>query len=75
MTSPHAVEALLRPPVELWSATVAAGASAVAHFAPWSLLMPPEMGNAASLLLAGFAVHRLRHGAVVLRYQRNMGRT
>ncbi len=74
MASPHAVDTLLRPPVELWSAAVAAGAGAVAQLAPWALLMPPAMGTAASLLLAGFAVHRLRQGWVVVRYQRNMKR-
>jgi len=74
MANSHAVDTLLRPPVELWSASAAAGAAAVAQFAPWALLMPPAMGTAASLLLAGFATHRLRQGWRVVRYQRNMRR-
>lgn len=74
MTTVHAVDTLLRPPVELWSAAAAAGASAVAHWAPWSLLMPPLMGTAASVLLAGFAAYRLRQGWRVVRYQRGMKR-
>lgn len=71
MASPHAVDTLLRPPVELWSA---AGASAVAQWAPWSLLMPPSMGSAASLMLAAFAAYRLQQGWRVVRYQRSMKR-
>ena len=74
MASPHAVDTLLRPPVELWSAAAAAGASAVAQWAPWSLLMPPVMGSAASLMLAAFAAYRLRQGWRVVRYQRSMKR-
>ncbi len=74
MASPHAVDTLLRPPVELWSAAAAAGASAVAQWAPWSLLMPPLMGSAASLMLAAFAAYRLRQGWRVVRYQRSMKR-
>jgi conjugative coupling factor TraD (TOL family) len=74
MASQHAVDTLLRPPVELWSASAAAGAAVVAQCAPWSLLMPPAMGTAASLLLAGFAAQRLRQGWRVVRYQRNMKR-
>ena len=74
MASPHAVDTLLRPPVELWSASAAAGAAAVAHFAPWALLMPPAMGTAASALLAGFAGYRWLQGWRVVRYQRNMKR-
>lgn len=74
MASPHAVDTLLRPPVELWSAAAAAGASAVAQWAPWSLLMPPSMGSAASLMLAAFAAYRLQQGWRVVRYQRSMKR-
>ena len=34
MSSHHAVETLLRPPVELWSAAVASGAAVIAQLAP-----------------------------------------
>ncbi|HSW22060.1 MAG TPA: hypothetical protein VLJ62_04780, partial [Burkholderiaceae bacterium] len=74
MASPHAVDTLLRPPVELWSAAVAAGAGTVAQFAPWALLMPPAMGTITAMALAGFALHRLRQGCRVVRYQRSMKR-
>ena len=39
--SQHPVEALLRPPVELWSTLVAFATAAIAILAPWALMMPP----------------------------------
>ena len=39
--TPHPVEALLRPPVELWSALVAVTTAMMALMAPWALMMPP----------------------------------
>ena len=56
MSSPHAVDTLLRPPVELWSAAVASGAAVIAQVAPWALLMPPAMGSAASVLLGVYCL-------------------
>ena len=38
--SAHPIEALLRPPVELWSMFAAFAAAAIAIVAPWSLMMP-----------------------------------
>jgi hypothetical protein len=37
--SRHPVEALLRPPVELWSTLVALATALIAMLAPWSLMM------------------------------------
>ena len=35
------MEALLRPPVELWSTATALAAGILAWLAPWALMMPP----------------------------------
>ena len=50
--SRHPVEALLRPPVELWSALVALATALIAVLAPWSLMMPPGVAYAAAAILA-----------------------
>ena len=47
----HPVEALLRPPVELWSAVVALATAAIAVLAPWALMMPPGVAYAAAAAL------------------------
>ena len=43
----HPVEALLRPPVELWSCVVALATAAIAVHAPWALMMPPGVAYGA----------------------------
>jgi conjugative coupling factor TraD (TOL family) len=70
--SAHPVEALLRPPVELWSALVASAAAAMALIAPWALLMPPDLGPSAAAVFGAVALHRARQAWRVLRYQRAM---
>ena len=46
--SQHPIEALLRPPVELWSMLVAFAAATIAILAPWALMMPPGVAYGAS---------------------------
>ena len=72
--SAHPVEALLRPPVELWSALAAFAAAVIAVCAPWALMMPPGVawGAAAGLVLVGGV--RTRQAWRVIRYQRNLRR-
>ncbi len=72
--SRHPVEALLRPPVELWSALVAFASAAIAVLAPWALMMPPGVAYAAATALVVLGVVRLRQAGRVLRYQRNLRR-
>ncbi len=69
MKQHNALETLLRPPVELWSAAVAFGIALVAAIAPWALLMPPRLGLICAAMAAAFALHRARQGLLVLRYQ------
>ncbi|MDZ7752966.1 MAG: type IV conjugative transfer system coupling protein TraD [Gammaproteobacteria bacterium] len=70
----HPVEALLRPPVELWSALVAAATAMMALLAPWALMMPPGVAMAAAAALFLLAFVRSRQAWRVIRYQRNMRR-
>jgi conjugative coupling factor TraD (TOL family) len=72
--SQHPIEALLRPPVELWSALVAFASAAIAVLAPWALMMPPGLAYTAGVVLAGIGCVRGRQAWRVLRYQRNMRR-
>lgn len=68
------MEALLRPPVELWSTCTAIAAGTLAWLAPWALMMPPGIAMATSLTFFGFGLWRGRQAWRVLRYQRHMKR-
>ncbi len=70
----HPVEALLRPPVELWSALVAFATAALATLAPWALMMPPGVALGTAAVLAGIGGIRARQAWKVMRYQRNLRR-
>lgn len=72
--SAHPVEALLRPPVELWSALAASATGTVAILAPWALMMPPGLAYGTGAVLFTLALVRARQARRVLRYQRNMRR-
>lgn len=72
--SVHPIEALLRPPVELWSTLVAFATAAIAILAPWSLMMPPGVAYGAGGVLLLMGLVRGRQALRVLRYQRNMRR-
>ena len=72
--STHPIEALLRPPVELWSTLVAFSTATIAILAPWALMMPPGIAYAAGAILSLIGLIRGRQAWRVLRYQRNMRR-
>ena len=74
MNRTHPVEALLRPPVELWSAAVAGATAIIAVLAPWALLMTPGVAWGCAVLLAMLAVRRGHQGLRVIRYQRQLRR-
>jgi conjugative coupling factor TraD (TOL family) len=71
-SSHAALETLLRPPIELWSATTSGGIGLVALAAPWALMMPSELGLAAAAICNGFALVRARQALTVIRYQRGL---
>ncbi|MAT91224.1 MAG: conjugative coupling factor TraD, PFGI-1 class [Halioglobus sp.] len=68
------MEALLRPPVELWSTATAFAAGTLAWLAPWALMMPPGIAMATGLTFFGFGMWRGRQAWRVLRYQHHMKR-
>ncbi|MET0118896.1 MAG: type IV conjugative transfer system coupling protein TraD [Sedimenticola sp.] len=70
--SAHPIEALLRPPVELWSTLVAFATVGIAILAPWALMMPPGVAYGAGTVLGLIGLIRGRQAWRVLRYQRNM---
>lgn len=72
MKNDNALEALLRPPVELWSAGVAWGVALVAIVAPWALMMPPMLGWVIALVAGYFGWVRCKQAVQVLRYQHGM---
>ena len=61
-------EAMLRPPVELYSAATAGSIGIIAATAPWALMLSPGLGYAAAGVATGFALYRGNHGFQVLRY-------
>ena len=68
------MEALLRPPVELWSTVTAFAAGILAWLAPWALMMPPGIAMATGVTFISFGVWRGRQAWRVLRYQHHMKR-
>ena len=74
MSVRYPIDALLRPPVELWSALVAFLAALVALLAPWTLLMTPGVAWACSAVLLWLAALRLEQGLRIVRYHRNLRR-
>lgn len=74
MSQDYAMEALLRPPVEFWSALTAVLCAGVACFAPWALMMPDGVGYITALCLMAFAWIRFRGGFRVWHYCRQMKR-
>lgn len=68
------MEALLRPPVELWSTCTAFAAGTLAWLAPGALMMPPGIAVATGMTFFGFGLWRGRQAWRVLRYQGHMRR-
>ena len=58
MNKGYPLEALLRPPIELWSSFYAFGTGIIALLAPWSLMMTPTVGYATAGLLFVFGISR-----------------
>jgi len=63
------MEALLRPPVELWSMCTAWAAATLAWLAPGILMMPGAIARATALALFAFGLWRGYQAVRVLRYQ------
>ena len=74
MKQQGAVEALLRPPIELYASLAALLCALIAFSAPWVFMMPPHIGYMAGTMALGFALWRARDGWYVLRYQLGLTR-
>ncbi|MCH8058921.1 MAG: type IV conjugative transfer system coupling protein TraD [Proteobacteria bacterium] len=72
--SRYPIDALLRPPVELWSVLVALVAALIAATAPWALMLPDAVGYGVCACLVMFAALRARQAWRVIRYQRRLKR-
>ncbi len=70
--SRYTIDALLRPPVELWSVLTALGGAVIAAVAPWALMLPVAVGYSVSACLLLFAVIRAQQALRVIRYQRRL---
>lgn len=72
MKPDDALEALLRPPVELWSTMTVWGVALVALVAPWALMMPPWMGWVLAAIAGYFGWVRCKQALHILKYQHGM---
>ena len=72
MNKAYPLEALLRPPIELWSSLCAFGMAIIAVLAPWSLMMTLTVGYGTAALLIIFGIFRSLDAMYILRYQRNI---
>lgn len=72
MRKQYPLEALLRPPIELWSAITAIGVGFVALAAPWAMMMTPTVAYGTAGLLFIFAFIRVREAFYIIRYQQNI---
>jgi conjugal transfer pilus assembly protein TraD len=75
MTDKYEVEVLLRPPVELCSALVAAVVAGIALVMPDRLMMTPSIAYLTASVLGLIAMVRLRQAWSVIRYQQRLKRT
>lgn len=72
MRQKHAVEVLLRPKVEVWSATMSATGAIMAAYAPWSLMMTPEVAYGTAVVLGYNAYRNFRSYQLINRYQNGL---
>lgn len=74
MSNRHVIETLLRPAVELYSASAAAAAGYICVTAPWALVLAPSVSYTMAAGFAVFAGIRAKQGLKILRYRRNIRR-
>lgn len=74
MSVRYPVEALLRPPVELYAGVIEAFAGALVVYAPAAFMMTPPVAYGVAAVFLGSALVRFRAGWRVVRYHRNLRR-
>lgn len=74
MSNRHVMESLLRPAVELYSATVAGSATYICLTAPWAVALAPSVSWVTAAGFGVLALRRTAQGMKILRYRRNIRR-
>ena len=74
MARTHVIEALLRPPVELYTSLTSLTCAGLCLFAPWSVALTPSIGLGMAVAFVLLACQRFREALEVLVYQRNIRR-
>jgi conjugative coupling factor TraD (TOL family) len=74
MAHGHAVEALLRPAVELYTVAACVLCSVLCLVAPWTLALNFSLGVGVAAVLLILATVRLHQAMVILRYRRSIRR-
>ncbi|MGG6108143.1 type IV conjugative transfer system coupling protein TraD [Pantoea allii] len=74
MSDRYVMESLLRPAVEMYSATVAGSATFICLTAPWSVALAPSVSWVTAAGFGVLALRRTSQGLKILRYRRNIRR-
>ncbi|WP_194762102.1 type IV conjugative transfer system coupling protein TraD [Pantoea ananatis] len=74
MSDRYVMESMLRPAVELYSATVAGSATFICLTAPWSVALAPSVSWVTAAGFGVLALKRTSQGLKILRYRRNIRR-
>lgn len=74
MSNKYLVEALLRPPVEFYTALTSASAAVLCIGAPWALALNPSVGMGLGAGFGVLALIRAKQGWKIVRYHRNLKR-
>ncbi|MGP2503797.1 type IV conjugative transfer system coupling protein TraD [Pantoea ananatis] len=74
MSDRYVMESLLRPAVEMYSATVAGSATFICMTAPWSVALAPSVSWVTAAGFGVLALKRTSQGLKILRYRHNIRR-
>ncbi len=74
MSNRYVMESLLRPAVELYSATVAGSATCICLTAPWAVALAPSVSWVTAAGFGVLALRRTSQGLKIIRYRRNIRR-
>lgn len=70
----HAIEALLRPKIEIWPALASTGGAVMAAYAPWAFMMTPSVATGVAIAMSYNAYRNYRDFFKLKRYQDGLKR-
>lgn len=73
-SSEHLMEALLRPPVEFFTAVMAFLSALLCFMSPWVLALHPSVGVGVGALFFLLGMKRTKQGLKIMKYHRNLKR-